>query len=259
MTDQPESPVTGQVLLYGRPEPLDPRVHGHLGLRQTDTPYGFAARQHYVPLNVGEFGPAGVNYPIIFAGDTYTPLAIMGIQGEENLFIDANGRYQPGCYVPSYLRRYPFVGAVDNTQKRVVVCIDAESDLITADNPTYPLFDNGEPSEYVKMCMEFCSQYDTDRARTTSFIELIKSLDLFEPKQTTYTPRNLDGTAGQPQLVSEYFAVSETKLGQLDAAKLVELRDNGALSQIFAHLHSLFLWDRLLNESMLRRPATLNA
>jgi hypothetical protein len=34
----------------------------------------------------------------------------------------------------------------------------------------------------------------------------------------------------------------------------VELRDNGALLQIYAHLMSLFGWDRLVVKAMRRAP-----
>jgi len=250
MAAQNESPLTGTVLLYTQPEPLDAQRHAKLGVRRSPTPFGFAAKQHFVPLNVQEFGPAGVIYPIIFAGDTYTPLAVMGLQEGENAFIDARGGYRAGCYVPTYLRRYPFVGAIDSVQQRVVICIDRASSLLTEDSPELPLFENGETTEFTKACVEFCSQYDTDQARTQSFSKLLQELDLFEPKQTTYTPRSPDGVPGQPVVVSEYFAVSETKLRELPAEKLVELRDTGALSQIYAHLHSLFLWDRLIADTM---------
>ena len=86
---------------------------------------------------------------------------------------------------------------------------------------------------------------------------MLKELDLFEPKQTTYSPRAPDGTPGQPVLVSEYFAVSEEKLKALSPERLVQLRDTGALAQIYAHLHSLFLWDRLISDTLIQRNAAL--
>ena len=39
--------------------------------------------------------------------------------------------------------------------------------------------------------------------------------------------------------------------------ELVELRDNGALGQIYAHLISLFGWDKLVAESLARRGETM--
>ena len=73
-------------------------------------------------------------------------------------------------------------------------------------------------------------------------------LDLFETrKQPTFTPANPDGTPGQPQLIAEFFAVSEDKLKALPTEKPTELMDNGALAQIYAHLMSLVGWDRLIS------------
>ncbi|MCA6308605.1 MAG: SapC family protein, partial [Phenylobacterium sp.] len=50
----------------------------------------------------------------------------------------------------------------------------------------------------------------------------------------------------EPQQIAEYFGVSEEKLNALPHDKLAELRDNGALQQIYAHILSLFGWDRLI-------------
>jgi hypothetical protein len=77
-------------------------------------------------------------------------------------------------------------------------------------------------------------------------------MDLFDTRTATFTPRNADGTPGEPQQIAEYFAVSEEKLNALKPEQLVELRDNGALGQIYAHLVSLNGWDRLIGRALLR-------
>jgi SapC len=249
-----QGPLSGQVLFYSKPEPLDARQHGDLGMRRTDRPFAFAAKQHFIPLHVGEFGPAGVSYPIIFAGEARTPLAVMGLSPGENLFITEDGLYRPGAYVPAFIRRYPFVGAQDDVAKRAIVCIDRASDLWVEGGGDVRLFENGETSEFTKSCIEFCKQFDQDKAQTDFFIGLLKDLELLEPRQTMFNPTLPDGTAGEPQLVADYFAVSEDKLKALPGDKLVELRDNGALQQIYAHLNSLFGWDKIVLESLMRRP-----
>ncbi len=81
---------------------------------------------------------------------------------------------------------------------------------------------------------------------TASFVALMKELDLFENRTTTYRPTLADGSQGEPQTLAQYWAVSETKLNALPADKLVELRNNGALQQIYAHINSLIGWERLL-------------
>ena len=69
-----------------------------------------------------------------------------------------------------------------------------------------------------------------------------------------FTPRAPDGSAGEPMLLADYFAVSEDKLQKLSADVLVELHVSGALRQIHAHLDSLFNWERLVARSATRMP-----
>ena len=247
--------LQGQVLFYKNPEPLDARKHGKLGLRTTDRPFSFAAKQHFVPLHVPEFGPAALSYPIIFAGTQYAPLAVMSIEQGQNLYISSDGLFRGGAYIPSFIRRYPFVVAKDDAQNRLMICIDRGSDLFVETKPDLMLFENGEPSQYTKNCIEFCGNFDVDRQRTEFFINELRELDLFESKQTTFTPRLADGSNGPPQIIAEYFAVSEDKLKALSGDQLVRLRDSGALGQIYAHLASLNGFDRLIYETSERQAA----
>ena len=53
--------------------------------------------------------------------------------------------------------------------------------------------------------------------------------------------------------------MSEQKLNALPPEKFIELRDNGALAQIYAHLVSLLGWDRLIVKAMLRPRAPVAA
>lgn len=247
--------LQGQVLFYKNPEPLDIRRHEKLGLRQTDRPFSFAAKQHFVPLHVPEFGPAALSYPIIFAGPQYAPLAVMSIAQGENLFISEDGLFRGGAYIPSFIRRYPFVVAKDDAANRLMICIDRGSDLFVETGADLMLFENGEPSQYTKNCIEFCSNFDLDRQRTEFFVNELRELDLLEPKTTTFTPRLADGSEGVPQIIAEYFAVSEEKLKALPLDQLGRLRESGALGQIYIHLASLFGFDRLVFETSQRQAA----
>ena len=256
---QPETPIAGQVLLYVNPEPLDPVRHANLGMIASDKPYSFAHKQHFVPVQVSEFAQVAVNYPIVFAGEDYAPIAIMGLQGGENLYISEDGAFRVGAYAPAFIRRYPFVGARDDSAQRMVICIARAFALWTDTNPTVKLVENGQPSDFTKSCIDFCQQFDQDRAITDAFCKLLRELDILETKQTSYTPRLADGSAGAPQLIAEYFAVSEEKLKALPNDKVVELANNGALSAIYAHLMSLNCWDRILLESAARKTPAATA
>src|SRR4029453_11145526 len=95
-------------LFFRRPELLEAGKHGDLQLAdQWD--YSFAADTLAIPLTVAEFREAAVNFPIVFGGgDNPMPVALTSLQPERNLFV-SDGRWQPGTYVPAYVRRYPFL------------------------------------------------------------------------------------------------------------------------------------------------------
>jgi hypothetical protein len=253
MTDTPpaDGQLSGNVLLYTQPEPLNPELHGNLGLKRSPNPYKFAARTHAVPLQVTEFGPAAINYPIIFAGESKQPMAIMSIRQGENLFISADGFFEPDAYVPAYLRRFPFVLADDPQNERLIVCVDRAAEALVPGGEV-PLFDGENPSEFTKSAIEFCTNFESERQRTESFVKLMQELELFELKEAFFTPTNADGSPAQPIRLADYFAVSEEKLKSLPAAKLAELRDSGALGQMYAQITSLFGWDKLVARTLVR-------
>jgi hypothetical protein len=237
--------ITGNVLLYSKPEPLTVEQHGKLGFNRSATPFGFAAKTHVAPLVVTEFAPASMLYPIIFAGDDFQPLAVMSLRPDENLFIREDGSVDVDTYIPAYIRRYPFVFANDDQNQRLVVCIDRASTALVEGGDT-PLFEKGEATQFTKDAIEFCRQFEEERQRTEMFSKLLQDLGLLELKKAEFTPRNADGTLGETQQVAEYYAVSEEKLNALPDDKILELQRNGALAQIYAHLISLLNWDRLI-------------
>jgi hypothetical protein len=262
-TTLPGGQITGNVLFYSQPEPLSPELHGKLGVKRMDGPFKFAKTGHAIPLTVGEFPLAAVTGPIIFVGDEKLPIAVMGLNAGENMFVRDDGVFEPGVYIPAYVRRYPFVFANDDKANQMVLCVDRKAEFIVEGGDMSFFETDGKPSQYTQNCIEFCNNFEIERQRTMSFVQILKDLDLFETKTAQYTPANPDGTAGAPQKIADYFGVSEDKLNQLPTEKLVELRDNGALSQIYAHLLSLVGWDRLIAIAMARaatqQPMAANA
>jgi hypothetical protein len=248
--------ISGNVLFYSKPEPLAPELHSKLGVNRMDGPFKFAKAGHAIPLTVGEFPLAAVTGPIIFVGDEKLPLAVMGLNAGDNMFVRPDGTFEPGVYIPAYVRRYPFVFANDDVNKQMVLCVDRGAEFV-GEGADLPFFDEkGQPTEYTKSCMEFCNNFEMERQRTMSFVDLLKELDLFELKTAVFTPPKPDGAPGEPQKIADYFGVSEEKLNKLPPEKFIELRDNGALAQIYAHLISLVGWDRLISVAITRAAQT---
>ncbi len=251
----PSAPLQGEVLFYKNPQPLQIEVHGALGVNPSPTPFAFAKAAHAVPLIVAEFGPASLAYPVIFAGPEYQPVAVLSIRQNENLFIDQNGLYVEGVYVPAFIRRYPFVFANVTGQDELVVCIDRDADII-AESAELPFFENGAPSAFTKQCMEFCSNFEGERRRTEDFIKTLRDLDLFELREVNFTPRNADGSNGASVKISEHFSPSLEKINALPDATKLQLFSTGVLQQVHLHWNSLLNWERLINDTFKRYPAT---
>jgi hypothetical protein len=245
--------ITGSIPLYKSPEPLNATAHANLGVRKVENPLEFATRTNVVPVTIGEFGPASLCYPIIFAGGDKTPLAVMGLRKEENLYVNGKGLTDPDYYLPAFIRRYPFVFAEDKEKGNFVVCIDTGSDLIS-DKPDTPFFKDGKPTEFTENAIEFLKNFEGQRQASANFVKMLEELDLFEKKDVTVTNRNPDGSDAGSVKVADYFGVSEAKLNALPVDKLGELRQSGALMTIYVHLLSLMNWQRVI-----ARAARMNA
>jgi len=242
--------ISGNVLFYNKPEPLNFAAHGKLGVKQIDQPFGFLRSAHAVPLTITEFGIAATSYPIIFVGDDNTPVAVMGVRQGENLFVTDTGHTEANYYVPAFVRRYPFVFAADNAQDQLLLCVDSQAPMVT-DAPDVAFFENGEPSKFTQDAIEFCKEFERQRQGTTNFNTLMKKHDLLEQKSVSFQPRDAQGQpVGDAQKIADYMAVSEEKLNALSAEAFEELRKAGAIGAIYAHLVSLLLWPRIIQRAL---------
>ncbi len=245
-----QAELTGNVLFYKNPQPLNPEQHAGLGVKKIDEPFSFLRAAHAVPVTVTEFGMAATAYPIIFVGEEYTPIAAMGVRQGENLFVRDDGQTDPDYYVPAFVRRYPFVFANDNSGDRLLLCIDREAPMVT-NQPEVPLFENGEPSAFTQNAIEFCQEFERQRRATEDFVKIVRGMNLFEQKTVAFQPRDPQGNPiGEQQKIADYWAIDENKLGELSPEQFAELRAKGALGAIYAHLLSLLNWQRIIQRAL---------
>ncbi|MES1203443.1 MAG: SapC family protein [Pseudomonadota bacterium] len=260
MSAQPESgqaELTGNVMFYKQPEPLSLERHRSLGAKRVDRPFQFLGASHVVPITVNEFGVAAGSYPVIFAGEKKTPLAVMGIRGGENVFVDRTGEIDPEIYLPAFVRRYPFVFASDGQNERLLVCIDRAAPMI-GENPEVPFFNGDEPSQYTQDAIEFCKEFERHRLATEAFVKTIDELGLFEEKDITLSQNLPDGKQEQAR-IADYFAISEEKLNALPIDKVQMLREQGMYGPIYAHLISLLSWPKIINRGLTIANAEMQA
>ncbi|MDX1517398.1 MAG: SapC family protein [Woeseiaceae bacterium] len=235
-----DAPLTGSMFLYDKPELLTKEEHGDLGICVGDRPYEFARGARFVPLTVNEIASAQKSYPVVFSEEEAPiPLAVVGVQEDRNLFVDEGGRWDEDCYVPNYLRCYPF--ALARKDDRFAVVIDRASAKV-GKNPDVPFFDDGELSADVQKIADFCVRVEEERQQTRLFMDRLQALGLLSKQGSTYRPAGSDTEVP----LASYQGIDAEKLQNIDSAVLEELHRNGYLWAALAQLYSLENWQRLM-------------
>lgn len=234
--------VTGKMFLYERPELLMKEKHGGLALKPAAQPFGFAAKARAVPVTAAEIPTAMKDYPIIVLSKEQPQLlAVTGLYDDVNLFVDDKGNWEDHCYIPGYVRRYPFGLAAETNGDRMAIVIDRAFEGL-APAGDRPLFDKGEPTEQTKAAIEFCKSYERDRQITDQFVQTLIKEDLIQSQTAQYTPTN----AAEPVAFAQYFGIAEPQVTSLERDKLEEFHRNGILILLYAMLMSMSNWRMLL-------------
>ena len=226
-------------LFYERPEALQPERHGALGLKP-EPDFRFASRAVSVPISAAEAPFAARHYPIVFAtAGEFLPLAVLGLSNGENLFVDAAGAWEPGTYVPSYVRRYPFVFATGEDQGRLTLCVDRAAGRIVEDGGE-KLFADGKPTKVTDNALEFCAAFEREIAVTRKIVELLRKHGLLTENQATLTL-----PSGSKVALKDFMVIDTAAVDRLSDDGFAELRHNGALPLVFAQIGSLPGWGDL--------------
>jgi hypothetical protein len=223
-----------QLLIYERALPVSSARHGKWSV-EVGNDYSFSKSVNSVPLLAVEFPNATSEYPIVFAGsgDTVMPAVILGVRGQENLFLA--GETWKASYIPAFVRRYPFVFSsnADNTQ--FTLCVDEAFPGFNQDGRGARLFtDEGKPSTYVENVLKFLKEYQVQFMRTQAFCKKLKELNLLDPMQAEVTL-----PAGARTALTGFQAVNRKRLKELPSDKLAELAKTDELELIYLHLSSL--------------------
>lgn len=239
--------------LYRRPVPLDPGRHQSLSLREGGG-FGFARTAGAMVITAGEFAAAARQYPIVFAGEGPTmPVAVLGVRTDRNLFVDDQGEWARGAYIPAYARRYPFIFMETPDKSQLVLCIDEGSDLVV-ESDVRPLFRNGQRTELIDRALEFCTSYQRDFEATRLFTEALTAHELLVPNRA-----DLRTPSGETFSVTGFRIIDEAKFNRLPDAVFLDWRRRGWVGLVYCHLLSTGGWstllDRLAGERLHAQPA----
>jgi hypothetical protein len=247
----PPNPALGSPLFYRQPQPLSPRAHGRWRLRGGD--YGFAGGVNAVPVTIGEFTSAMRHYPLAFAGETATPVAVLGLENR-NLFVE-EGRWAPDTYVPAYVRRYPFLSMAIESPEHFVLAIDGACERFAGGEEDgtegIALFEGDTPSTLTRQMLGFCEAFRNDHAATLAWSAALKEQGLLDDRNVQAT---LPGS-GRKLSFGGFQAVDPQRLARLDDAMLADWQRKGWLAWIHLHLASLERFVDLLARQGRNEPA----
>lgn len=230
-------------VFYKDPHPLNAERHAKKSLRKKAT-FSFAATTNSVPLNAGEFPLAMRHYPIVFtATDPVMAVAVLGLRESENLFVSADGQWQRGCYVPAYVRRYPFIFLAGPEGRQFALCLDEGSDLIV-DGGEQPFFDAGKPSDVTNRALKFCTVYQGQSELTREFATALDQRGLLIANRADATLKS-----GEKIALAGFRIVDEKKFNELPDDVFLEWRAKGWLMLIYSHLFSMRDWAELVSGS----------
>lgn len=234
-------------LFYKDPVVLRFDDHANVGLAPAKG-FDFAREAVAIPLCVGEFAVAQRHFPIVFAMDEQaSPVALTAIRKGYNLFIEQNGNWKPGGYVPAYLRRYPFIATetADNAQRFLAVDRGSERYVpsVAGHDDAERLFDDaGGPTANARYAMAFCNAYHADHAATVAF-----GRALMEAKLLTRYHAQFQLSDGSQHQINGFQSVDEQAFRALPDKTVAEWHAKGWLDLVTLHLASQRSFQNLLD------------
>lgn len=210
----------------------------------------FIASQQTAELNLIEFFYASSCFPIAFVrqkNNDFRPFAILGLKGDENLFLDDKNQWLEDIYQPAYLRRFPFItesvtsedlDKEDNDlSKTVFVVPDA---LCKSEQSLF--IGNDVATQHWHLVENFIAEYISAEKQTLLFSRKLEALKLLKPFDAQIHPK-----AGESVTLKGLYRVDEDSLNNLSPHVIKELMQCGWLSRIYAHLISLEKFASLLD------------
>jgi len=222
--------------------PVNQQRHAGKKIKQVEG-FGFASQFHIAYVTTHEFVRSAAIYPLVFIEDKekdeFRPVALLGLDAGENLFVGENGKWS-ASYVPAIIRRYPFALSQASDDGRFLVCVDEGSELLS-DTEGTPLFnEQGEPTEVIENVKRYLSELQQMDAITAEFCKFLAKNNLFVPLNMRVRQND------RIKNISGCYVINEERLNNLSDELFLEMRTKHYLPAIYAQLTSLSQIERLV-------------
>jgi hypothetical protein len=236
-------------LFYKRVTGINPAVHGMLKIDRA-TGYGFAAHAQSVPIGLAEFDSVAQHYPIVFtAGPAPIPVALLGLRDGQNLFVDKDGNWRRDCYVPAYVRAFPFIFVEDKKSGNTFIAVEPDASCLS-EAAGLPLFEDGKPSRTMSDSVAFCTSMRDNLNAARVFGQGLNDVNVLSEEEAT-----INFTSGGTARIRGFKLMQPDKLGMVDDDTFLDWRANGWIGAVYAHLFSAGRWTRLIELAAQDLPA----
>ena len=206
------------------------------------TGFSYASNLRDCIITVIEFYEAAKSQPIVFTKNEqgeYSAIALMGLASEKNVFVNTDGAWRAGEYVPAFVRRYPFI-YVKHGDDQLSLAIDHDTKAVNKRKGEALFNNDGEPSAYTDRVMNFLDQYQQAHSHTETLIKMLDEKGLLE-EATAKVVQN-----GEETNLTGFQRVNEERLNNLSDTETLDLIKSGAYKWIVAHLMSLANFQKIV-------------
>ena len=216
----------------------------HAGKKNREiTSFDFASKFHIAYVTMHEFARAAAVYPIVFVEDkdkdAFRPVALLGLDAGENLFVAADGKWE-ASYVPAIIRRYPFALAGTGTEGQFTICVDEGSDLVSDTEGSAMFDEKGEPTQVIENVKRYLAELQQMDALTHEFAKAMTELNMLTPLNMRVREND------KVKNIAGCWVVNEERLNGLSNERFLDLRAKRYLPAIYAQLISLAQIERLM-------------
>lgn len=230
----------GNPMFFANPQVITLEQHANAKLRPNIT-MAFARSTNSVPLTAADIAEASNYYPIAFTqADPIIPVAIVGLE-QTNYFIDKAGKWLEGCYVPAYVRKYPFVFMEMPDSDQLTLCIDESALTFDGAAEGVKLYDGKEPSAFTKSALEFCGAHQEQHKFTAAFCDMLKEKNMLVPQRS-----DVELASGRMIQLGGFQLIDLEKFNALSDADIVDWHKRGFLPLVYHIIQSHSNWRNLL-------------
>jgi hypothetical protein len=211
-----------------------------------------------------EFADVQREYPIFFRKDpangTFMAIALLGLQKDENLFLDESGKDERGWiadYVPGVLARGPFF--IGHQQREVggkieinpVIHVDMEHPRVSRTEGEALFMPQGGNTRYLDRIAALLNGIGKGLDISKPMFDAFTAADLIEPVQL-----EIKVNSEEQYNLTGLHTISREKLANLDAETLFKLHRAGFLQGAFLVVSSTVNVQRLIDLKNRRRRQT---